>query len=74
MEKIVVDTGTTKSIISSDALEELDIVPEKDDEIVEMRGIGGKQRSLRNKMDGVRFGSFEVHDKRGIVWSSGLFL
>lgn len=62
MENIVIDTGATKSIISSDAIEEMDIGPEKDDEIVVMRGIGGKQRSLRKKIDGIRFGSFEVHD------------
>ncbi|BCJ87764.1 hypothetical protein skT53_27490 [Effusibacillus dendaii] len=27
-----------------------------------MRGIGGKQRSLRKKVDGVRFGSFEINE------------
>lgn len=62
LENVVIDTGATKSIISSDAAEELNIVPEKDDEIVVMRGIGGKQRSLRKKIDGIHFGSFEIHD------------
>ncbi|WP_200760995.1 retropepsin-like aspartic protease [Effusibacillus dendaii] len=49
-------------MISADAVEELNIGPEKDDKIVVMRGIGGKQRSLRKKVDGVRFGSFEINE------------
>lgn len=62
VENVIIDTGATKSIISSDAVEELNIGPEKDDEIVVMRGIGGKQRSLRKKVDGIRFGKLKINE------------
>lgn len=61
VENVIIDTGATKSIISSDVVEELNIGPEKDDEIVVMRGIGGKQRSLRKKVDGIRFGKLKIN-------------
>ena len=55
VENVVIDTGASHSIISTDAVEELCIEPELEDEIVVMHGIGGKERALRKKIDCITF-------------------
>lgn len=48
---VVIDTGAAMSLISMNAVEELNISPELEDEYVFMRGIGGREPSIRKQID-----------------------
>jgi len=59
---LVVDTGASQSLITMDAVEELDVSPELEDEYVFMRGIGGREPSLRKRIDFIQFDSYQLTD------------
>jgi len=59
---LVLDTGASHSVISLEAVDELGIYGDVDDEIVVMHGIVGVERSIRKKIDSVEFGEFKLHE------------
>lgn len=62
IDKMVVDTGASHSIISTDVLEEIGISIEDHDEIIINVGIGGKQFSVIKQVDGVEFNGFKINN------------
>ncbi|MCD9024020.1 retropepsin-like aspartic protease [Cohnella silvisoli] len=61
---IVIDTGAAESIISIDAVEELFNTYEPEDQIRFMTGIGGREASVRRRIDQVEFHSYKAQDIR----------
>jgi hypothetical protein len=59
---VVIDTGAAESIISIDAVEDLFNSYEPGDQIRFMTGIGGREASVRRKIDQLNFDSFIAHD------------
>lgn len=59
---VVVDTGAAESVISIDAVETLFRSYEPEDQIRFMVGIGGREASIRRKIDRVLFDTFSVSD------------
>ena len=60
VEDLVVDTGAVQSFIAIDAVDGLDIAPEPEDACVFMRGIGGRELSLRKRVDGIQFDTYHA--------------
>lgn len=61
---VVIDTGAAESIISIDAVQELFDSYEPEDQIRFMTGIGGREASVRRKIDLVKFDAFLAHNFR----------
>lgn len=59
---VVIDTGAAESVISIDAVETLFKSYEQEDQIRFMVGIGGREASIRRKIDRVLFDTFSVSD------------
>ncbi|UQZ81718.1 hypothetical protein SK3146_00874 [Paenibacillus konkukensis] len=59
---VVIDTGAAESVISIDAVEALFNSYEPEDQIRFMVGIGGREASIRRKIDQVQFDTFTVSD------------
>ncbi len=57
---LVIDTGAAQFLIAIDAVEGLDIAPEPEDECVFMRRIGGRELSLRKRVDGIQFDTYHA--------------
>lgn len=55
IDHVVIDTGAAHSIISSDAVDDIDIYWTPEDEIVDSIGIGGVQNSFIKNIDEVVF-------------------
>ena len=62
VDDLVVDTGAVQSLISIDAVDGLDIAPEPEDECVFMRGIGGRELSLRKRVNAIRCDTYHSAD------------
>lgn len=60
IDKMVIDTGASHSIISTDALEEIGVSIEERDEIIVTVGISGKQFSVIKQVDAVEFNGFKI--------------
>ncbi|AKL96987.1 aspartyl protease [Clostridium aceticum] len=75
IDNIVVDTGAAVSIISPDAVYDLEIYPEEDDEIVTFIGVGGSEHhSFTKKIDEIEIGKFTVVEAKvdfGIIDPAG---
>jgi hypothetical protein len=61
---VVIDTGAAEPIISIDAVEELFNIYEPEDQIRFMTGIGGREASVRRKINQVEFHSFLMKEFR----------
>ncbi|WP_135551292.1 pepsin/retropepsin-like aspartic protease family protein [Paenibacillus cymbidii] len=59
---VVVDTGAAESILSIDAVEPLFDSYEPEDQLRFMFGIGGREASIRRKIEQVTFNSFSSSD------------
>lgn len=62
--KVVIDTGAAESILSIDAVEDLFNDYEPEDQIRFMTGIGGREASVRRKINQMEFHSFLMKDTR----------
>jgi hypothetical protein len=61
---VVIDKGAAESIISIDAVDDLFNVYESEDQIRFMTGIGGREASVRRKINQVDFHSFHLKEFR----------
>ncbi|KOA18745.1 retroviral aspartyl protease [Clostridium homopropionicum DSM 5847] len=59
---MIIDTGASHTIISPDAVIELDVEPEGQDEFVTMYGIGGEQYAYRKSIEGIKMCNHELKD------------
>ena len=57
---IIIDTGAAHTIISPDAVTELAVEPEGEDEFVTMYGIGGEQYAYRKCIDAIKLCDHEI--------------
>ena len=72
VKNIVIDTGASKSLISLEAVEDLGIKVENNDEIVVSYGIGGKEHAFVKKIDKVMIGNYGL-DNFGIDFCSQIY-
>ncbi|KAJ49739.1 putative aspartyl protease [Clostridium tetanomorphum] len=62
VDDIIIDTGASHTIISPDAVIELGVEPDGEDEFVTMYGIGGEQYAYRKIIEGIKLCEYEVKD------------
>lgn len=63
IENIVIDTGAAESLISPDAVDDIDILPSMEDDVVTLMGVGGNEHhSFVKKIDVLRIGDFKLTD------------
>lgn len=63
IDKIVIDTGAEKSIISPDCVEDLGIYAEKGDKIISYYGVGGTlHNAYEKKVDFIKFSKTSISD------------
>ncbi|MBC2398842.1 retropepsin-like aspartic protease [Clostridium tetanomorphum] len=62
VDDIIIDTGASHTIISPDAIIELGVEPDGEDEFVTMYGIGGEQYAYRKIIEGIKLCEYEVKD------------
>lgn len=61
IDRVVIDTGATHSIISTDEVKELGIEIEKDDRVVTSMGVGGgNQFAFQKQISKVEFKAFRL--------------
>lgn len=58
VENVVIDTGAARTVISPDAVVDIDIKYGLGDRIVGAYGIGGRQYAFEKQVDSVKFGPF----------------
>lgn len=61
IDRLIVDTGAARTLISSDAVFDLGIFF-TGEEINTMYGVGGKEHSFRKVVDQIRFSKFEAEN------------
>ncbi|WP_249872792.1 retropepsin-like aspartic protease [Oceanobacillus saliphilus] len=54
IENMVVDTGAARTLISQDAVEDIDLQVDLHDKIVTYFGIGGKEHAFRKQVDQIQ--------------------
>jgi len=84
IDKLVIDTGASHTLISADAVADIGVYFETGDEIVSAFGIGGEESCFRKAFDAVALGDFQIerfkldvgvlHEKLGINGLLGLDL
>ncbi|WP_246637549.1 retropepsin-like aspartic protease [Crassaminicella profunda] len=63
IDNIVIDTGAAESIISPDIVDDIEIYPQEDDEIVTFIGVGGSEHhSFEKRIDTFKIGSVVLED------------
>jgi hypothetical protein len=60
IERVIVDTGAARTLISADAVFDLGIFATPTDELTIMSGIGGEDFAFRKEIDCASFGTFEL--------------
>lgn len=64
IDNMVIDTGAAKTLISADAVEDLGIKVEGNDELVVSSGIGGTEVSFVKAIDKIVLGDVSIINKR----------
>jgi len=62
INNMVIDTGAAKTLISQNAVEDIDIRVEMGDRIVTYYGIGGKEHAFTKRIDSISLGSFQLRE------------
>src|SRR5699024_1157725 len=60
LQRVLVDTGSGSTVISTDLAESIGIVPEKNDTIYRVSGVGGSEFVYSKKIDAVRIGDMKI--------------
>ncbi len=61
-ENVLIDTGSTGTVFSIDRLVDIEIQPEPNDAIRELRGIGGTEFVFVKQIDILSLGDFQIAD------------
>ncbi|MBD0382632.1 aspartyl protease family protein [Paenibacillus sedimenti] len=82
IDKLVIDTGASHTLLSADAVSDIGVYFETGDEIISAFGIGGEESCFRKTFDLVTMGDFQIenfkldvgalHEKLEINGLSGL--
>lgn len=62
IDKLVVDTGASHTLLSADVVSEIGVYFKNGDEIVSAFGIGGEESCFRKTFDFVQLGSFKIEN------------
>ncbi|RQW12663.1 hypothetical protein EH198_06300 [Paenibacillus rhizophilus] len=62
IDKLVIDTGASHTLLSTDAVANIGVYFETGDEIVTAFGIGGEESCFRKTIDSIQLGSFQIYD------------
>lgn len=60
VDRVVVDTGASHTILSSDAVSDLGIAFKTGDIIIESHGIGGSDYAFQKKVDNIHFADYTL--------------
>lgn len=60
IENIVIDTGAAHSLLSSDAVDDMNIRYVNGDKLVTMYGIGGEEHAFEKVLDSIRLGNIDL--------------
>lgn len=60
LQRVLVDTGSGSTVISTDLAESIGIVPEKNDTIYRVSGVGGSEFVYSKKIDSVSIGEMQT--------------
>lgn len=62
LDKLVIDTGASHTLLSADAVADLGVYFETGDEIISAFGIGGEENCFRKSFDSVNLGDLQVNN------------
>jgi hypothetical protein len=62
LENVLLDTGSTGTIFSADKVDAVDLLPEPDDLIHQIRGVGGTEFVFTKKVDSLILGNLKVYN------------
>ncbi len=62
IDKLVIDTGASHTLLSADAVTDIGVYFENGDEIVSAFGIGGEESCFRKSFDSVMLGDFRIEN------------
>ena len=65
IQNVLIDTGSATTILSADIVQSIQIIPEPDDTLYTIRGVGGSEVVFSRKVDQIEIGerrlkSFEI--------------
>ncbi|MGM9968230.1 MAG: retropepsin-like aspartic protease [Rummeliibacillus sp.] len=62
LNRVLVDTGSGGTIISTDLAQSIDLIPEVDDTIYRISGVGGSEFVFSKRVDTIKIGEAEATD------------
>lgn len=62
LERVLVDTGSAGTILAIDQVKKLNILPEPEDEIYQVIGIGGSEYVFSKQVDALIIGDLELRN------------
>ncbi|WP_248930351.1 retropepsin-like aspartic protease [Paenibacillus hamazuiensis] len=62
IDKLVIDTGASHTLLSVDAVADVGVYFETGDEIISAFGIGGEESCFRKTFDSVTLGDFQIEN------------
>ncbi|ETT79615.1 hypothetical protein C173_00612 [Paenibacillus sp. FSL R7-277] len=62
IEKLVIDTGASHTLLSADAIADIGVYFETGDEIITAFGIGGEESCFRKVFDSIQLGNFHIEN------------
>ena len=62
VDRVVIDTGASHTILSSDAVDDLGISFKTGDVIIESHGIGGSDYAFQKKIESIHFAGYTSYD------------
>ena len=62
LDKVLLDTGSMGTIFSADKMDTIDLLPEPDDIIRQIRGVGGSEFVFLKRLDRLRVGELQKSD------------
>ena len=62
IKNVVIDTGASHTLISQDAVDDIDIRATKDDHFITSFGIGGEEHAFIKRVESIEVGEYLVED------------
>lgn len=62
LEKVLLDTGSASTLCNADVVREISMVPEKDDIVNIIRGVGGVEYVYTKYVDAIKIGQVVVNN------------
>ena|SRR5699024_236502 len=62
LDHVLVDTGSSGTIVSTDLAESIGIIAEEDDMIYRITGVGGSEFVFTKKIDSIKIADAEIRD------------